>query len=387
MNLEKNGPIRLAMVADFPEEGWESMDLVAEMILREISGSDGCCIIAEKITPDYVKIMQRLFKGRWAWNVDRLINRRLVLVRGVRKALKSGRYDAVYVVDHSYAHILKTTAALRVPGVLLCHDLDAFGSLTNVQKGWRNLLRRWFARPILTGLLKADIIFTGSETVRNDLTAWLGARYDPAKIITNTYGVAPEFVAGVRVETEHLQTFVNLPGPLMAHVGSTIPRKRIDVLLGAVAELARIYPDLRLVRVGGRLNAGQRQLAESLGVSERLIEMPRLSRAEVAEVYRRADVVLVTSDAEGFGLPVIEALACGAGVVVSDLPVLREPGGGFVTYAAVGDPKDFARCAAKVIDDGRRELMEPCLVDHLARFRWSAHVERLGEVLKRIGLG
>ena len=381
-------PLRLAIVADFPEEGWESMDLVAEMILGELQRRDDMGITAEVITPDYFKCFQRIFQKRWAWNVDRLINRRVVLVHGVRRALKRGGFDAVYVVDHSYAHVLNTSQKLGVPGVVLCHDLDAFASLVHVAKGWRNRLRRWFARPILAGLLKADIIFTGSDMVRNELIGWLGWCCDSSKVMTNTYGVAVEFVPGQQVETEPLKVLDDQPGPLVVHVGSTIPRKRIDVMLAAVAELARLYPALRLVRVGGRLNAGQRRLAEELGVWERLIEMPRLSRAEVAEVYRRADVVLVTSDAEGFGLPVIEALACGAsGVVVSALPVLREPGGGFVRYAAVGDASDFARNAAEAICDGRAEVMDPSLVEHLGRFRWSAHVERLGEFLKTVGLG
>lgn len=378
-------PLRLAVVADFPEEGWESMDLVAEMILAELKTRDELGILAENITPRYIKLFQRCFKKRWAWNVDRLINRRVVLVYGVRRALRTGRHDAVYVVDHSYAHVLNATVRQGVPGVLLCHDLDAFMSLINPAKGLKNRCRRWFARPILAGLLKADMIFTGSETVHQGLKNWLGQRYDPAKIVTNTYGVAPEFVPGVRVETEPLKVLGDLSGPMVVHVGSTIPRKRIDVLLAAVADLAEVYPALRLVRVGGRLNVGQQAQAKTLGVWERLIEMPRLSRAEVAEVYRQANVVLVTSDAEGFGLPVIEALACGAGVVVSDLPVLREPGGGFVSYAAVGDFKDFARKAVKVIGSGSVEFAEKSLVEHLGRFRWSAHVDRLGEVLKLVG--
>jgi glycosyltransferase involved in cell wall biosynthesis len=379
-------PVRLAIVADFPEEGWESMDLVAEMILGTLNQRDDLGISARNITPRYVKCFQCFVKKRWAWNLDRLINRRFVLVRGVRKALKSGQFDAVYVVDHSYAHVVGAIKKQGLPCVVLCHDLDAFGSLAQVSKGWRNRCRRWFARPIWRGLLMADMIFTGSETVRHDLLALAGSRYDPARVFTNTYGVAPEFVAGAEVDSGHLEILDTLPGPLVVHVGSTIPRKRIDVLLGAVAKLGQAYADVRLVRVGGRLNTEQRKMAEALGVWERLIELPRLTRAEVAEVYRRADVVLVTSDAEGFGLPVIEALACGAGVVVSDLPVLREPGGCFVEYAAVGDTSDFARCAAGVIQTSRPEVMEQALVEHLSRFRWSSHVERLGNVLKRFCL-
>lgn len=71
--------------------------------------------------------------------------------------------------------------------------------------------------------------------------------------------------------------------------------------------------------------------------------MPVLSRQELADVYRRASVVLLPSDAEGFGLPVIEAMACGTPVLASDLPVLREVGGDAATYAPVGDVEAWVR--------------------------------------------
>ena len=79
--------------------------------------------------------------------------------------------------------------------------------------------------------------------------------------------------------------------------------------------------------------------------------MTGLTRAELAEVYRRAAVVLVPSEAEGFGLPVIEALACGAAVVASDIPALREAGGPAAVYAPVGDVGAWADAVAKVLAD------------------------------------
>jgi glycosyltransferase involved in cell wall biosynthesis len=125
----------------------------------------------------------------------------------------------------------------------------------------------------------------------------------------------------------------------LLHVGSTIPRKRIDVLLEVFARVKReIAPQARLLRVGGRFTAAQQAQADRLGLGpESLCVLPFLSPAELAVIYRRATLVLLPSEAEGFGLPVIEALASGTPVLASDLPVLREVGGDAADYAPVAD--------------------------------------------------
>lgn len=374
-------PIRLAVVTDFPEERWESMDLVAEMILAEFQSGKWPHVSATVVTPPYQKLFQRMSSSRLTWNLDRLLNRRIILVRGVRRALKQEKYDAVFIVDHSYAHVMNAVKRADLSGIVFCHDLDAFEPLITKKKGWKNTLRRWFARPIEAGIMTADVIVTGSAEIREKLLTTYSRQIQPARVVLNPYGIAPEFQSCQKVDSENLRLLENKNnGPMVAHVGSTIPRKRIDVLLKTVAELKRVYPGLYLVRAGGPLNEEQRLLAGSLGIAEKIIEMPRLSRSELAEVYRRADVVLVTSDAEGFGLPVVEALACGAGVVASYLPVLREPGGDFVEYARVGDHLDFA-ARAKWVMQRKPAHKSKELSEHLKKFRWSAHVERLVQVL------
>jgi glycosyltransferase involved in cell wall biosynthesis len=105
--------------------------------------------------------------------------------------------------------------------------------------------------------------------------------------------------------------------------------------------------------------------------------LPFLERRVLASVYRRAAVVLQPSEREGFGLPVAEAKACGAAVVASDLPPLREVGGDGTTYCPVGDISAWtsavsamldermfnqgawrARCAANLIDARRFDALE-----------------------------
>src|SRR5262249_21724826 len=116
---------------------------------------------------------------------------------------------------------------------------------------------------------------------------------------------------GSLAELAHLGA--ELLGPLgrfvdILHVGSTIPRKRIDVLLEVFADLCRTDPRVRLVRVGGTFTDEQRAHAERLGVTARILQLPLLSRDQLLAVYHRAAIVVSTSEREGFCLPVVEAL-------------------------------------------------------------------------------
>src|SRR4029077_11358093 len=92
--------------------------------------------------------------------------------------------------------------------------------------------------------------------------------------------------------------------PLLLHVGSGIPRKRIDVLLKVFASVRREMPEARLIRVGAHFNPAQSKLADELGIRDAVLVLPYLPREHLAAMYRAATVLLQTSDAEGFGLPV-----------------------------------------------------------------------------------
>src|SRR5207248_5908441 len=114
--------------------------------------------------------------------------------------------------------------------------------------------------------------------------------------------------------------------PYMLHVGSCIPRKRIDVLLDAF-RVVREAHDIALVQVGGEWTGRQREQIEALKLPDAVRQIRNVSRTELARLYRGAQVLVITSEAEGFGLPMAEALACGAAVVASDIAPLREVGG------------------------------------------------------------
>jgi glycosyltransferase involved in cell wall biosynthesis len=199
---------------------------------------------------------------------------------------------------------------------------------------------------------------------------------DPARLVHAPNGVAPEF----QPDGAHDDALLPLECkevPFLLHVGSTIPRKRIDVLLELFARVYAGRPELRLVQVGGEWTAEQRQQIERLGLASAVHQRRNLSRSELAALYRRARMLLLPSEAEGFGLPVIEALACGQGVVASDLPVLREVGGEAVVYRGVADIPGWEETVNRLLDHPEQLPSRESRLAQAACYSWQRQAQTI----------
>lgn len=393
-------PIRVALVCDYLEERWASMDLVAEMVGEHLARGHAGEVAVTTIRPPFRRrAMLVPAKGRVAgaaWNADRALNRMVDYPRALRAIDRRERFDLYHLVDHSYSQLVHALPPGRA--VVTCHDLDTFRCLLEPALEPRPGWFRGMTRRILTGLQRA-------AAVACDSAATLGAirRYGllPADRLRVVYlavhpECSPEPDPAADAEAARLLGPDDpAGGPTLLHVGTNIPRKRIDVLIDTFAAVRRVHPGARLVKVGGAFTPEQEGQARSLGVLDAITFLPPFSprssrdRAALAAVYRRADLVLQPSDAEGFGLPVAEALACGTLVLASDLPVLREVGGDAAVYRPVGDVPAWSAAAIAMLDErrGPTEAWHARRRDGLeqaSKFRWTTHVAQLVEIYRDV---
>jgi glycosyltransferase involved in cell wall biosynthesis len=117
-----------------------------------------------------------------------------------------------------------------------------------------------------------------------------------------------------------------------------------------------------------------------------VIELGRVSDERLVELYNAADVLLFPSWAEGFGLPVLEAMACGTPVVASDIPVLREVGGEVISYAPASDPLALAAAVHAVLaaDVDHRAAMAEAVRARAARFGWSRTMDAYEDLYREV---
>jgi glycosyltransferase involved in cell wall biosynthesis len=123
-------------------------------------------------------------------------------------------------------------------------------------------------------------------------------------------------------------------------------------------------------------------------VADAILTLPFLDRATLAAVYRRSALVLLPSDREGFGLPVLEALACGTPVVASDIEALREVGGDAVTYCPVGDVACWRASILELLQARRRPAEWAARRDagiaRAAAFSWSRYTREIAALYRRL---
>ena len=366
-------PLRVAIVADFVEEGWPSMDLVADMLVDRLRAEHTGTVTAELVRPPLRRRASRL-PGKTAFNVDRVVNRFWDYPRVLSKLADS--FDVFHVVDHSYAQLVHSLPAERT--LVTCHDLDTFRSVLQPAFEPRSALYRAMTRRILEGLCQAGQIACDSEATRDALVQ--SGRIPPERTSVVHNGPHPSCTPRweAAAEAEATRLIGRGSGVDLLHVGSTIERKRIDTLLRVLGVLRPAFPAVRLIRVGGPLTADQRSLARDLNIEDRILSVPFLDRSTLAAIYRHCALLLLTSDREGFGLPALEALACGTPVIASNIAALREVGGDAVTYCEVDDVDEWRTQVTRLLVE-RREQAEAWAsrkalgIQRAAAFSWSRY--------------
>jgi glycosyltransferase involved in cell wall biosynthesis len=269
--------------------------------------------------------------------------------------------------------------APRCPVTVAIHDLLVLEHPEWFRPRWGNTLRLMIPR----GARRADAVITGSRSVADALVAECGVARERIRLIG--YGLdhrrfAPPDAAQV---TATLGQF-GLDRPYLLQVGAIEPRRGVDLAIGATAVARTTMPELELIVVGE-----PRALVAALEAPPPwLRRLGRVGDAVLPALYAGSEAVLAPSRGEGFDFPVLEALACGAVVVASDIPVHVEHFDGAVELFAAGSSESLAAALGRVRDDsglrGRLRAAGPPLA---ARFRWDEaarlHLELWREVAGR----
>jgi glycosyltransferase involved in cell wall biosynthesis len=356
------------------------MDRVANELMEVLSRGPEVAD-AQLLRPAFRRRAMRLSSGWLAYSVDRALNRFVDYPRYLRDAASA--YNVYHVVDHSYAHLTLSLPAGRT--VVTCHDLDAFRPIFSPAADHRSLAFRAVTRRILNGLRRAaavacDTAAVGGELVERGVVA-------RQRMFVVPLGVGEAFSSRPESGAEpHLAEMLPLAKevPIVLHVGTTAPRKRIDLLLRFFAGIDAVLPAPHLVRVGGPFTSDQQDLIRVLGIADRVTVLPPVDDRLLAAAYRRAAVVVLPSDREGFGLPVLEALRCGARAVAADIPVLREVGGPAVRYCPAGDVDAWARAVADEIRAGVRTEVRDAGLRWAEPFTWRRYADAMIEIYRSV---
>ena len=190
-----------------------------------------------------------------------------------------------------------------------------------------------------------------SEATRADLIALLGA--DDARIRVIPHGLDPFCSPRSEVEQARVRQRHGLAGRFVLWVGTFEPRKNVPTLLRAFASMRDRDPTLTLALVGRRgwLDAPIFELIQTTRLGRGVQVLEGVPRADLPGLYSAAAAFAFPSRYEGFGLPILEAMACGAPVVAADVSSLPEVLGEAGLLVSPDDPDSLAEALRRVLDD------------------------------------
>lgn len=213
----------------------------------------------------------------------------------------------------------------------------------------------YFSRMLRAGAKRAQVLVVPSKVTADRLGELLSPR---GEIMVAHHGAnferfIPAATQGVSAQADlALLRRIGVQPPYLAFVGTIEPRKDIPTLVRAFARLGATRPDLRLVLAGppGWGSDAARQAVAASGAASRVIKTGWLDDAAIPALLRRCEAVVYPSLAEGFGLPALEALACGAPLVTTSGTAMHEVAGDAAVVVTPGDWLGLATAIERILD-------------------------------------
>jgi len=283
---------------------------------------------------------------------------------------------------------------LTVPGpvVATIHDLkyiarpEFFPNLSRIKSLLVKALMAFTVR-------RAQRVIAVSHSTRQDLIHYL--RADPGKIAVIHEGVGEQFFRPpASAEMETWLRLLGLSVPFLLFVGERRPHKNIPGLLRAFQLFSTKSGGPHHLVIVGKRYGGYREpekLVDELGLAEKVHFLEGVSDRELTYLYYGAQAFVSLSFYEGFGLPVLEAMACGVPVIAADTPAFREVVGDAGLLVETGSPEQAAEAISQVVAAGetpadpsrnQRAALVARGVERARRFTWEACARQTVQVYR-----
>jgi glycosyltransferase involved in cell wall biosynthesis len=303
--------MKVALVNDFkPETGAGNYAFSLYREMRHLNPDAGML---------YLESIQPL--GREVSGITQISGLRLPVLNRSLNSLYvfPGRIPDGFDLYHVTNQFLGRIALKKKPVVVTCLDIIPY-----VLKNDYPWAMRYFLAKAIKALQAADRIITISDFTKRELIERLG--FDEEKIETVYLGFDNNLFKARNQENARRKLGLPLDKRIVLHVGSEEPRKNVHSLLKALSQVKKEFPELMFIRLGEQRKETLKQTRE-LGLSETVKYFSSLPAERLALFYNAADVLVFPSYYEGFGLPVLEAMASACPVIVSKTTSLPEVSG------------------------------------------------------------
>ena len=309
-------------------------------------------------------------------NIKKVESRRyLSLIEAYRLSrLIRSQDDIVHLPNQNFA---RYALFLKNPFIITVHDVIRFCFRFTQETISERILLKLDTRYIK----RASHIIADSQNTRKDLIKYLKIPGDRISVIY--CGVDHSIFKPYNVKL--------LDKPYILYVGSERPRKNLGRLFEAFAKLKKGFPELKLLKVGasgrsGKYRADTMKKLDSLGITQDAIFVDHLSELDLAYYYSSALLLAHPSLYEGFGLPPLEAMACGCPIVTSNTSSLPEVVGEAGIMVNPCDIDSLAQAMRQVLTNSElRANMVKRGLEQAKKFSWEKTAEQTQEIYNKVG--
>lgn len=287
----------------------------------------------------------------------------LVLPLWVRKEGVDVYFGTTHVLP-----LLKTTRQ-----VVVIHDMSWF----KVSQHHSSLKRMYFQALIPMALRRADVIVADSDSTRADVIEFRSGAENPPVVVA-PLGADARFRPANDAEIDRVRAKFGVTRPYLLNVGVIEPRKNQAGLIRAFRETLLRNPelDVELLIVGsqaiGWKNDEVLALLADPAISDRVRLLSDVDDAELVALMTGCEVFVYPSFYEGFGLPILEAMSCGAPVITSNLSSMPEVGGDAAVYIDPADDESITTAITTLLTDrAQREQRATLGLEQARVFSWA----------------
>jgi glycosyltransferase involved in cell wall biosynthesis len=286
-------------------------------------------------------------------------------------------------------HSFEPTSVCVAPSkrVMMVYDTIKFSLADQYPQGARGKILQKIERVAIVG---ADEIITISNSAKEDIAKY--HHIDTRKISVVYGAVGADFKPVLSsLEEEQLLAKHGITNQYLVYVGSfqnPDPRKNIPLLLEVFQRLVQTYDNpLQLVFVGktGQYSEYLTDRIESLGLTANVVFTGFVPDSELVSLLTKAQCLVFPSSYEGFGLPLVEAMACGTPVVSLANTSIREVVGSAGILVATNDKEQFYRATLDVLSNSSlRSRLKRSGLSQAARFSWEESAKKVLQIYERI---
>ena len=293
--------------------------------------------------------------------------------------------DLFHVVDHSDGHLAYWLSKTNKPTVVTCHDLINFLQPENIQEQAKlAFLSTALWKYAVKGLRQADQIVTVSAHTAKDVNELLGI--DPVNLTPIPNGVDPAFrplpadvIASARVRYGIAEDQVCL-----LHVGSNHPRKNVLAVLKALRQLRNQRMKICLIKAGAAFSQAQTDFVTENNLLANIIHVSQPTKASLIELYNVADALLSPSLYEGFGITLLEAMACDTPVITSNVTSLPEVVGSAGIMVGPRSVEEIVQAVLQLNEEGYRQQLISRGRERVKAFTWENTAEQVAQVYEKL---